>query len=140
MTAIRPASRAGSHPRTSLTRGRVTSVLAGIAVIAVLAVMASASCERTPPALEVVGLTWVHLQYGVRAIEGRVRNNTATTYRFVRVTVGFSHAEQLAPYSQTIDVGTVAPWASKRFATKYLPGRPTKFKLERLTGTARVEP
>lgn len=120
---------------TRTTRG----VFARPVLLALLA-LAAAGCEpAVRPDLEIASAGWSRLNWGVRAVSGFVRNNSALPYDSVRVTIETFDAKGRRIGVVTTDVGEINAYKLRAFDTPYLPGPPARFRVRAITGHSQAE-
>lgn len=102
-----------------------------------LAAMVLVGCpmgHQSAATLEVSGLWWTPLQYGVKSFSGRVANRSDREYHGVTVTLELLDAQQQHLYYKTVQVAPIPPHGSREFSTWLLPRRPHAYRLVALTG------
>jgi hypothetical protein len=91
------------------------------------------------PELEVVAVWWAPkpLQYGMRSVEGRIRNNAVDAFQAVSIDVDLLDARGDSLYTRTVAVGELHAREEKLFTTWLLPGQPKQFRVRSVTGMSR---
>ena len=128
-------------------------MLRGLVVLLALSAALAGGDGRRPPSLwttadhrdsslltlRIIALYWTPLQYGAKAVSGRLINESRTTIDTAYVAVEFFDASGVSVCSVTSRVVRVRPHEEREFCTWLVPKRCHRFELRSVLGRSNAQ-
>ncbi len=114
----------------------VLAAVVGVSAAALFSQAVLHSVRFRRPDLEITGTWWAQqpLKYGVRAIEGRVRNNSGHFYSEVFVDFDLMDSRGAALGSHRLTIHGLHRGESREFSTWLLANRPARYRIRGVQG------